>query len=183
MARHEAAKAQDADPVGQTLSVAQASKGAVQRRIKQGLLVGKVTQTEQFLQQMKRRHGLVCKWWASGGFGRRRGRERRHKLTQGYNALREFKQFHLARSPGAQLQPKGFSARSRNIASTIGVSYVSGEFLTVSLDLSRRTSVVTVPCFCNPRRCNADVLVEHSTQDWALIGYFDKHAATISSRP
>jgi len=77
---------------------------------------------------MKTQHGLVCKWRASGGFGRRHGRELRYKLAPRYNALHEFKQFHLARSPGAQVQIKGLLIHSRIVASTVGVSYLQGEF-------------------------------------------------------
>ena len=121
------AKTQDADSVGQTISVSQTSKVTVQRRIKERVFHGEVAQTEQLLQQMKTQHGLVCKWRASCGFGRRYGRELRYKLTPGYNALHEFKQFHLARSPRAQVQLKGLSVHSRIVASTVGASHVSGE--------------------------------------------------------
>ena len=115
------AKAQDADSVGHTISVAQASKGAVQRRIEQGFFHGEVAQTEQVLQQLKTQHGLVCKWRASGGLGRRHSRKLRYKLTPGHNAFHQFKQFHLAPAPDTQVEMKGLFVHAGVVASTVAL--------------------------------------------------------------
>lgn len=100
----QVAKAQDADPGRQAISVSQASKGLVQRRIKQCFFHGEVTQTEQLSQQMKTLHSLMCKWRAFGGLGRCHRRKLRYKLTPEHNDFHEFKQFHLARTTGAQVR-------------------------------------------------------------------------------
>ena len=125
---HQVAKAQDADPVGQAISVSQSGKAAVKRGIKQRFFHGEVAQSEQLLQQMQTQHGLMCKWRASSGLGRCHDRKLRYELTPRHNAFHEFKQFHLARAPGAQVQIKGSLVHARIVASTVGVAHASGEF-------------------------------------------------------
>ena len=81
---------------------------------------------------MKSQHGPKCKWRASGGFSRCNDRELGYKLTLGYHPFHEFKQFHLARPPAAQVQIKGLLVHSRigavNGASSVVVIPASGEF-------------------------------------------------------
>jgi hypothetical protein len=62
------------------------------------------------------------------GLGRCHDRKLRYELTPRHNAFHEFKQFHLARAPGAQVQIKGLLVHARIVASTVGVAHASGEF-------------------------------------------------------
>lgn len=125
---YQVAAAQDADPIGQAISVSQASKGAVERHINQSYFHGEVAQIEQLLQLMITQRRLMCKWLASSGFGCFLGLKLRNELTPGRNAFHELKQFHLARSSGAQVQINRLLVHSRIVASTVGVTHVWGKF-------------------------------------------------------
>jgi hypothetical protein len=86
---------------------------------------------------------------ASGGrpltFGRRHSRALGYKLTPGHNALDEFKQFHLARAPGAPVQIKGLLVHSRIVAPTVGVTHVPQKILnTFPRHISENESITQI---------------------------------------
>lgn len=102
----QVAKAQDADPVGQTIGAAQACKLPVQRHIEQRLFHGHVRQAKPLLQEVNAQHGGQLKRWAPGPGARGVRRNQRQQLRPRHHQVHLVQEHRLARAPGAQLKAK-----------------------------------------------------------------------------
>lgn len=95
---------QDADPVRQSVGVAEPCKRAIERHIEQGFLHREVAQPEPQLQEMQAQHDLVTKRRAAGRLGRCRLRDQRDQLTPRHHQFHLVEELRLARAPRTQVQ-------------------------------------------------------------------------------
>ena len=98
------AKAQDADPVGDTLGAGKARKLAVQRGLELGLLHGQVTQAEPLLQEMNAQHRHQLERRASGLGPRCVRRNQRQQLRPRHHHVHLVEKHGFARAPRVQDQ-------------------------------------------------------------------------------
>lgn len=93
----QVAKAQDADPVGDSVGAAQPAEVTVDRHLKQGFFSPQIRQPEPLLQTVNAQHHFQIKWRPSS-FGHERAHRNQRPMT-GMRSIRKVKQKLLSTTP------------------------------------------------------------------------------------